>query len=89
MSSENYLNHPTFGLLFRLCLLDDRREVFTTLYAQRLFFTVTGASQGLQFEAIGRNEARMLLETRMRSLRRLGGGAELDKLTHLHKQTFM
>ncbi len=38
MSNENYLNHPNFGLLFRVCLIDVNRELFTTLYAQRLFF---------------------------------------------------
>ncbi|NEQ32888.1 MAG: DUF3539 family protein, partial [Leptolyngbya sp. SIO4C5] len=27
MSSENYLNHPTFGLLFRVCLVDGSKEL--------------------------------------------------------------
>ncbi|HAA33067.1 MAG TPA: DUF3539 domain-containing protein, partial [Cyanobacteria bacterium UBA8553] len=41
MDSETYLNHPTFGLLFRVCMVEEGQELFTTLYAQRLFFVVS------------------------------------------------
>jgi PII interaction protein X len=89
MSSENYLNHPTFGLLFRLCLVEDDRELFSTIYAQRLFFLVETSNRGLQFEAIGRTDARLLMENRMRNLRRMGfPQQEYDKLQQLYKQTF-
>ena len=44
MNTENYLTHPTFGLLSRVCVLEQNQELFTTLYAQRLFFLVTQES---------------------------------------------
>jgi hypothetical protein len=47
MNAETYLNHPTFGLLFRVCLVEENQELFTTLYAQRLFFMVTTGSDVL------------------------------------------
>ncbi|MFN6395799.1 MAG: PII-interacting protein PipX family protein, partial [Aphanizomenon sp.] len=40
-SSETYINHPTWGLLYRICMVDENQDLFTTLYAQRLFFLVT------------------------------------------------
>lgn len=89
MSTENYINHPTFGLLYRLCLVDEGRELFATLYAQRLFFVVTAASpKGFVFEAVGRGDARQLLEERMRYLRRRGDYSEYDRLQKTYKQTF-
>lgn len=89
MSTENYINHPTFGLLFRLCLVDEKRELFATLYAQRLFFVVTATQpKGFSFEAVGRSDARLLLEERMRGLRRQGDASEYDRLQKTYKQTF-
>ena len=77
--SEVYLNHPTFGLLYRICLLKDNQELFTTLYAQRLFFTVTASSNGFTFEPISRTDARMLVESLLRRFL-------LDRETEKHKQ---
>jgi PII interaction protein X len=88
MNTEIYLNHPTFGLLFRVCLVAENRELFATLYAQRLFFLVTGAAKGVQFEPIGRADARILVETRLRELRRTGQQQEYHQLQAAHKQTF-
>lgn len=89
MSTENYINHPTFGLLFRLCLVDEGRELFATLYAQRLFFVVTTSiPKGFTFESLGRSEARQLFEERMRYLRRRGDYSEYDRLQKIYKQTF-
>ncbi|WP_421655391.1 transcriptional coactivator PipX [Leptothermofonsia sp. ETS-13] len=88
MSNENYLNHPNFGLLFRVCLVDEKRELFTTLYAQRLFFLVANGQDGLEFEPITRTDARILVESRMRSLRRLGQSLDYDRLHGVYKQTF-
>lgn len=88
MSTENYLNHPNFGLLFRVCLVDDSRELFTTLYAQRLFFLVAYSQDGLQFEPIGRVDARILVENRLRTLRRLGQVQDYNQLQAIYKQTF-
>lgn len=88
MSSETYLNHPTFGLLFRVCLVEDDRELFATLYAQRLFFLVTTGPNGLKFEPTTRADARILVEGRLRFLRRMGLDADYKQLLSIHKQTF-
>ena len=79
LPNEVYLNHPTFGLLYRICLLRDNQELFTTLYAQRLFFTVTTDKDSLVFETMSRTEARMLVESLMRRLL-------LDRETEKHRQ---
>ena len=88
MNSETYLNHPTFGLLFKVCQVQEEQELFTTLYAQRLFFVVTTAAEGLQFETISRTEARLLVENRLRKLRRLGSLQEYNELNKIHQKTF-
>ncbi|TAF57143.1 MAG: DUF3539 family protein [Oscillatoriales cyanobacterium] len=87
MGNETYLNHPTFGLLFRVCSVEDNRELFTTLYAQRLFFLVKNQGS-LAFEPLTRSDARMVVESRMRQLRRQGIREELYELQRVHKQTF-
>lgn len=89
MSTETYLNHPTFGLLYRVCMVEENQELFTTLYAQRLFFLVTTSSEGLAFEPISRSDARLLVENRLRQLRRIGSSADIEQLQLIHKQTFL
>ncbi len=88
MNTETYLNHPTFGLLFRVCLLDENQELFTTLYAQRLFFLAIAHSNGLKFEPISRADARLKVEHRLRMLRRSGQQKEYDRLQTIHHRTF-
>lgn len=88
MSNETYLNHPTLGLLFRVCLLEENRELFATLYAQRLFFLVLTEPSGIRFEPIGRSDARLLVEGRLRELRRSGHVQDYTQLQTVHKQTF-
>ncbi|MBW4519117.1 MAG: PipX family protein [Scytolyngbya sp. HA4215-MV1] len=88
MSSETYLNHPTFGMLFRVCLVEDSRELFTTLYAQRLFFLVVNGAQGMEFEPVSRADARILVENRLRMFRRAGQIKDYDQLQAIHKRTF-
>lgn len=86
--SETYLNHPNFGLLFRVCQVEENQELFTTLYAQRLFFVVTHNVTGLKFEPIGRSDARLMVEIRLRNLRRSGLKGEYEQLQKVHHQTF-
>jgi PII interaction protein X len=86
--AENYLNHPTFGLLSRICELDDRRSLFTTLYAQRLFFLITSNNTGVKFEPISRADAKLMVENRLRALRREGNSADQESLHLLYKRTF-
>ena len=70
-------------------MVDDKRELFATLYAQRLFFVVTPRHpKGLSFESVSRSDARLLLEERMRDLRRRGDYSEYDRLQETYKQTF-
>lgn len=88
MNNETYLNHPTFGMLFRVCLVEENRELFTTLYAQRLFFLVVNGVAGLEFEPVSRTDARILVENRLRMLRRSGQVKDYDQLQAIHKRTF-
>lgn len=87
-NAETYLNHPTFGLLFRVCLVADHQELFTTLYAQRLFFVVTNTPNGLRFEPIARADARLMVENRLRYLRRLGQSQQYEEIQAVHRATF-
>lgn len=69
-------------------MVDVNRELFTTLYAQRLFFLVTTGEDGLQFEPLTRSDARIMVENRVRVLRRLGPQEEYNQLLKIYKQTF-
>lgn len=86
--NETYLNHPTFGLLFRICAVSEGRELFTTLYAQRLFFVVAQGTVGVNFEPLGRSEARLMVENRLRQLRRSAESVEYKALDLIYRQTF-
>jgi PII interaction protein X len=88
MTSENYLNHPTFGLLYRICVVEENQELFTTLYAQRIFFLVTNNSTGLSFQPVTRSDARLTIDTRILFLRRNGQIPEAHQLQSMMKQNF-
>jgi PII interaction protein X len=88
MNSENYLNHPTFGLLYRICVVEENQELFTTLYAQRIFFIVTNNSSGLSFQPVTRAEARLTIDTRIRLLRRNGQLQECQELQAMMQKNF-
>jgi PII interaction protein X len=88
MTSENYLNHPTFGLLYRICIVEENQELFTTLYAQRVFFLVSNNSTGLSFQTVTRAEARLTIDTRIRLLRRNGQILEYQELQSMMKENF-
>lgn len=88
MSSETYLNHPNFGLLYRICLIEAQQELFTTLYAQRIFFLVNNGTDGIVFQPVTRADARLIVDNRLRILRRDGDLLEYQRLLSIHKQTF-
>ncbi|MGB2925109.1 MAG: PipX family protein [Limnothrix sp.] len=88
MNTESYFNHPTFGMLFLICKLEGEEELFTTLYAQRLFFSVQNSGGSMVFDPITRMDARMKVEQRLRQVRRYGTPADLQKLQALYKRTF-
>jgi PII interaction protein X len=88
MQSETYLNHPNFGLLYRICILDSDQQLYATLYAQRMFFQVTTRNLMTQFEVVSRNEVRTLLDVRLRSYRRDGDSAGYSQLQTVYKTMF-
>ena len=88
MTSENYLNHPTFGLLYRICVVEENQELFTTLYAQRVFFIVTSDANGISFQPVTRADARLTIDTRIRVLRRNGQILEYQHLQAMMQQNF-
>lgn len=88
MLTETYINHPNFGLLYRVCQIEDNQELFTTLYAQRLFFLVTTGPAGVRFDPVSRSDARLMVEVRLRLLRRTGQIQEYQKLQAVHHRTF-
>ena len=88
---ETYLHHPTFGLLFNLCPLGDTQGLFTTLYAQRLFFRATvnpSPRERTIFESVTRTEARQLVEESMRQARRAGSPETLKIMQQVYRKTF-
>jgi PII interaction protein X len=88
VTSENYLNHPNFGLLYRICVVEENQELFTTLYAQRMFFLVTSATSGYSFQPVTRSDARLTIDNRIRLLRRNGQAIESQALQTLTQQNF-
>jgi len=87
--NEIYLNHPTFGLLYRICMLKNNQELFTTLYAQRLFFTVTTDNSSFSFDPISRTDARLLVESLMRRLLLDREAEKHRQLQAIYQQTFL
>ena len=75
VSAERYLNHPLFGLLYRVALAGEGRDLYATLYAQRMFFLVTLQPRGAQFEVIPLMDARHLAEQNLARTRREGAEA--------------
>lgn len=88
MSTEIYINHPNFGLLYRLCVVEKNEELFTTLYAQRLFFKVIIQPQETIFEPLSRTEARLLVEAKLRRLRGNGEWETYKQVNELYQRTF-
>ena len=75
-------------MLFRICGLESDQELFTTLYAQRLFFVVQQGETGMSFESVSRIDARLKMESRLRQVRRSGKLTEFQALQSLYKRTF-
>lgn len=86
--TETYLSHPVFGLLNKLCIIDNKSALYTSLYANRLFFLVTASANGLMMDNISRNEARMALEKRLTVLRKSNFQQDHEKLREIYKNTF-
>ena len=88
VSDERYLNHPTFGLLYRVAPAGEARDVYATLYAQRIFFLVSLQARGASFEVIPLMDARHLAEQNLARARREGPEAHA-RWRQLFDQTFL
>ncbi|MFM7438598.1 MAG: PII-interacting protein PipX family protein, partial [Snowella sp.] len=55
---------------------------------QRLFFLVNTAGSNLSFQPIARSEARLMVENRLRNLRRSHSAVEYKSLQQIYQQTF-
>ena len=88
LSSERYLNHPTFGMLYQVSPGNDGRDIYATLYAQKMFFLVEVRPREVIFEVIPYLDARNQAELNLQKARRKGS-EELSKWENLFQQTFL
>ena len=88
MAAERYLNHPTFGMLYLVAPAGEGRDVYATLYAQRMFFLVTLQPRGAVFEVIPYGDARHHADVHLQRCQR-SGVADLKDWQHLFDQTFI
>ncbi len=88
VSSERYLNHPTFGMLYLVTPAGDGRDIYATLYAQKMFFLVTLQPRGAEFEVIPYMDARHYAEINVSRCRK-NGTKDLEVWQELFKQTFL
>ena len=88
VSAERYLNHPTFGMLYLVTPAGEGRDVYATLYAQKMFFLVVLEPRGAQFEVIPYLDARFHAEKHIALCRRTRS-SELDTWLELFNQTFI
>jgi PII interaction protein X len=88
VSAERYLTHPTFGMLYRVAPVGEARDLYATLYAQRIFFLVTLQHRGATFEVIPLMDARHYAEQNLARARREGPDA-LRHWRDLFDQTFI
>ena len=88
MSSERYLNHPTFGMLYQVSLGSEGKDIYATLYAQKMFFLVEVKQREVTFEVIPYLDARNQSELNLQRARRQGS-IDLIKWENLFNQTFL
>ena len=88
MSSERYLNHPTFGMLYQVSPVNEDKDLYATLYAQKMFFLVTIKEREISFEVIPYLDARNQAEINLQKVRRQSS-EDLPKWENLFKQTFI
>ena len=88
MNAERYLNHPTFGMLYLVSAASNGRDVYATLYAQKIFFLVTLQPRGATFEVIPYMDARHYAEMNLSKCRR-EKYSDIAVWQELFKQTFI
>ena len=88
LSSERYLNHPTFGMLYQVSPGIDGKDIYATLYAQKMFFLVEVKQREVSFEVIPYLDARNQSELNLQRARRQGSD-NFSKWENLFRQTFL
>tara|TARA_B100000700_G_C14662533_1_gene677054 strand:- start:58 stop:324 length:267 start_codon:yes stop_codon:yes gene_type:complete len=88
LDAERYLNHPTFGMLYLVSPAGQGRDVYATLYAQKMFFLVTLQPRGAQFEVIPYMDARHYAEINVARCRK-ERSQEINRWKELFNQTFI
>ena len=88
MSSERYLNHPTFGMLYQVSPGNEGKDIYATLYAQKMFFLVEIKQREVFFEVIPYLDARNQSELNLQRARRQGA-EDFPKWENLFRQTFL
>tara|TARA_Y100001968_G_C19326508_1_gene702038 strand:+ start:832 stop:1098 length:267 start_codon:yes stop_codon:yes gene_type:complete len=88
LNAERYLNHPTFGMLYLVSPAGEGRDVYATLYAQKMFFLVTLQPRGAQFEVIPYMDARHYADMNLSRCRR-DRSPDTDSWKDLFKKTFI
>jgi len=88
VNAERYLNHPTFGMLYLLAPAGDGRDLYATLYAQKMFFLVTLQPRGAEFEVIPYLDARHYAEVHLKRCKR-DGSSDQERWIELYQQTFL
>ena len=88
MTSERYLNHPTFGMLYQVSPANEGKEIYATLYAQKMFFLVSIKPKEILFEVIPYLDARNQAEINLQKVKR-SSPSDLAKWDNLFKQTFL
>ena len=88
MNAERYLNHPTFGMIYLVSPAGNGRDVYATLYAQKMFFLVSLQSRGATFEVIPYMDARHHAEMNLSRCRREKSD-QIDRWKELFQQTFI
>ena len=88
MNAERYLNHPTFGMLYLVSAASNGRDVYATLYAQKIFFLVTSQPRGAEFEVIPYMDARHYAEIHLSKCRR-DKSSDFSVWQELFNQTFI
>ena len=88
MSSERYLNHPTFGMLYQVSLGSEGRDIYATLYAQKMFFLVEIKQREVFFEVIPYLDARNQSELNLQRAKRQNS-EDFTKWENLFRQTFL
>ena len=88
MTAERYLNHPTFGMLYLVSPASNGRDVYATLYAQKIFFLVTLQPRRAAFEVIPYMDARHYSEMHLSKCRR-ERSSDMAVWKELFDQTFM